>query len=84
MSITNISSREFNHDVGQAKRAAMDGPVIITDRGKPSHVLLNFDDYQKLKHEAPKLSDILACDEVNAELDTIKADLNSIKPADLS
>lgn len=48
MSITTISSREFNQDAGGAKKAAEKGPVIITDRGRPAHVLLSFEDYQKL------------------------------------
>jgi prevent-host-death family protein len=38
---TTLTAREFNQDTGRAKRAAEDGPVIITDRGKPSHVLLS-------------------------------------------
>ena len=29
-----LSSREFNQDTARAKRAANDGPVFITDRGK--------------------------------------------------
>ena len=37
---TILSSREFNPDVSRAKRAAEDGPVIITDRGQPAYVLL--------------------------------------------
>lgn len=48
MSITTLSSREFNQDIGRAKRAAHDGPVIVTDRGKPVHVLLSFDEYQRI------------------------------------
>ncbi len=48
MSITTMSSREFNQDAGGAKKAAEKGPVIITDRGRPAHVLLRFEDYQKL------------------------------------
>lgn len=43
-----ISSREFNQDAGGAKKAAANGPVVITDRGRPSHVLLRFEDYQTL------------------------------------
>ncbi|GAA3657722.1 type II toxin-antitoxin system Phd/YefM family antitoxin [Microbacterium marinilacus] len=35
-----ISSREFNRDVSAAKRAADHEPVVITDRGRESHVLL--------------------------------------------
>ncbi|SNQ48608.1 Antitoxin [Frankia canadensis] len=43
-----ISAREFNRDVSAVKRAATHGPVIITDHGRPSHVLLTFADYQRL------------------------------------
>ncbi len=45
---TTFSSREFNQDTGRAKRAAEDGPVFITDRGRPAHVLLSIDEYRKL------------------------------------
>ena len=60
MSITTISSREFNQDAGGAKRAAENGPVIITDRGRPSHVLLSFEDYRKLADRGPSLFEALA------------------------
>ena len=45
---TTLSSREFNQDTSRAKKAAADGPVFITDRGRPAHVLLTIEDYQKL------------------------------------
>lgn len=48
MPATTLSSREFNQDTGRAKKAAQNGPVFITDRGKPAHVLLSIDDYRKL------------------------------------
>lgn len=48
MTITKLSSREFNQDTGRAKKAAKSGPVVITNRGRPAHVLLTFDDYQRL------------------------------------
>jgi prevent-host-death family protein len=48
MTITTLSSREFNQDTGRAKKAATEGPVFITDRGKPAHVLLSIKDYQRL------------------------------------
>ena len=60
MSVTTISSREFNQDAGGAKKAADKGPVIITDRGRPAHVLLSFSDYQRLVGAGPSLSDALA------------------------
>jgi prevent-host-death family protein len=46
--ITKLSSREFNQDTGRAKRAAKRGPVFITDRGRPAHVLMTIETYQKL------------------------------------
>ena len=39
MTVTTVSSREFNQDTGRAKIAARSGPVFITDRGRPAHVL---------------------------------------------
>jgi len=45
---TQLSSREFNQDTSGAKRAAENGPVYITDRGRPAHVLMTFDDYEEL------------------------------------
>jgi hypothetical protein len=45
---TIISSREFNHDVAGAKRAAEKGPVIVTDRGAPAFVLLRYDEYRRM------------------------------------
>lgn len=45
---TQMSSREFNQDTSGAKKAAENGPVYITDRGRPAHVLLTFDAYEGL------------------------------------
>ncbi|MFA7505756.1 MAG: type II toxin-antitoxin system Phd/YefM family antitoxin [Burkholderiaceae bacterium] len=59
MSITTLSSRELNQDIGRAKRAANDGPVIITDRGKPVHVLLSFDEYQRIIGQQDNIVDQL-------------------------
>lgn len=41
MTITTLSSREFNQGVSGVKKAAKRGPVFITDRGRPAHVLLS-------------------------------------------
>ncbi len=67
MTITTLSSREFNRDTSRAKKAASAGPVFITDRGKPAHVLLSIAEYQSIigKHRSivdalsmPGLADI--------------------------
>ena len=48
MTITTLSSREFNQDTSRAKKAATAGPVFITDRGVPAHVLLSIEAYRQL------------------------------------
>jgi len=60
MAITTLSSREFNQDTGRAKKAAADGPVFITDRGEPSHVLLSIEEYRRLAGGQRSLLDALA------------------------
>lgn len=60
MTITTLSSRELNHDVSSAKKAAQKGPVVITDRGKPSHVLMTYDDFQRLTGRRRSLVEALA------------------------
>ena len=60
MPITTISSRELNQDVTRAKKAAKNGPVFITDRGKPVHVLLNIDEYHRLTKQRRNIADSLA------------------------
>lgn len=81
---TTISSREFNQEVSRAKKAAKLGPVIITDRGKPAHVLLSFKDYQRLRGRRQNIADLLALPgSENAEL-PIPVWRDVPTPADLS
>lgn len=58
--ITTLSSREFNQDTSGAKKATAQGPVFITDRGRPAHVLLTIEDYQKLAGGSIHIVDMLA------------------------
>ncbi len=60
MRITTKTSREFNQDTSGAKKAAQEGPVFITDRGRPAHVLLTIEDYRKLSGSEPSIVDLLA------------------------
>lgn len=85
MSITTLSSREFNQDTGGAKNAARSGPVFITDRGRPAHVLLTFEDYQRLIGSHDSIIDLLgvAADETDVELETPHP-RDLARPADLS
>lgn len=58
--ITTVTSRNFNQDVAGAKRAALAGPVFITDRGKPAHVLLSIEDYRRFSGQHRSLVDALS------------------------
>jgi prevent-host-death family protein len=84
MAIKTLSSREFNQDTSGAKKAANNGPVFITDRGKPAHVLLSIHDYQRLLGQPAKLSELLGMPSVvDAEFDPAKVVVNA-RPADLT
>ena len=58
-----VTSRAFNQDVSQAKRLARLEPVFVTDRGKPTHVLMSIDAFRALAAPAETLIDLLAIDE---------------------
>jgi prevent-host-death family protein len=60
MTITTIAGRELNQDTGDAKKAAKDGPVFITDRGRPALVLLTIEEYQRLTGALISIVDMLA------------------------
>ena len=63
MAVTKLSSREFNQDTSRAKRAAKRGPVFITDRGRPSHVLLTVEEYARITGRQKSIADLLAMPE---------------------
>ena len=54
-----VSSRDFNQDISAAKRAASEGPVVITDRGAPAYVLLSHDAYMALIGGGRSILDML-------------------------
>lgn len=84
ISPTTLSSRELNQDIGQAKRAARLGPVFITDRGKPSHVLLSIDDYRRLAGQRRSLVEALSMPGLaDIDFEPPRADI-SIRVPDLS
>jgi PHD/YefM family antitoxin component YafN of YafNO toxin-antitoxin module len=55
-----ISSREFNQDVSHAKREALNGPVFITDRGRPTHVLMSVEAFRAMTGQTESIVDLLA------------------------
>lgn len=84
MTITTLSSREFNQHASDAKKAARKGPVFITVRGKPAHVLLSIEDYRKLVGGQMTLVEALAQHDVpDFEFEPPRAK-ELFRPADLS
>lgn len=84
MTITTLSSREFNQNASDAKKAANKGPVFITDRGRPAHVLLSIKDYQQITGSRQKIADLLAMpgiEEVELEIPPLR---DLARPADFS
>jgi prevent-host-death family protein len=55
-----FSSRDFNQDISQAKRVAKLEPVFVTDRGRPTHVLMSIEAYRQLTGQTETLVDLLA------------------------
>ena len=76
--MTTMSAREFNQDVSAAKRAAASAPVIITDRGKPSFVLLSFEEYRRLTGQERNVIDWLAmADDTDFEVERVRVGLEA-------
>jgi len=78
MTITTMTSREFNQDASKAKRAAAEGPVFITDRGRPAHVLLTIEEYRRLVGREGSIADLLAMpgtEDIELPLDKIAISL---------
>jgi prevent-host-death family protein len=84
MAITTLTSREFNQDASGAKKAASKGPVFITDRGRPAHVLLTIEEYQRLAGGQRKIADALAMPgDEDVEFKAPRAEIKS-RAADLT
>jgi len=81
---TTVSSREFNQDLSKAKKATKLGPVVITDRGQPSHVLLTYQDYEEMLGRRRNILELLAMPEADAiEFDPPRMLDRIFKPVEL-
>lgn len=83
MSITTFSAREFNQDTSRAKKAASKGPVFITDRGEPAHVLLTIEEYRRLTGESMSLRQALEQEDGDFEFDPPKIKGPLSRPVEL-
>jgi prevent-host-death family protein len=83
MSKYTFSSRELNQALNQVKKSALSGPVIITDRGRPAHVMMSYAEYQRLTGKPVSIVQRLSspsADDVDFEPGKISV---GIKPAEL-
>jgi prevent-host-death family protein len=85
VAITTLSSREFNQATSRAKKAAKQGPVFITDRGRPAHVLLTIREYEKLANKRTSILDLLSMPGVgDIEFEPPRLGDELIRPVDFS
>ena len=63
-----VTAREFNQDIGRAKRLALTEPVFVTDRGRPTHVLLSMAAYRQLSGESEGILDLIGAPPGSAPL----------------
>jgi prevent-host-death family protein len=85
VAITTLSSREFNRGSSGAKKASKRGPVFITDRGRPAHVLLSIEEYRKITDKGQSIADLLAMPDADlVEFDPPRLGNELFPPVDLS
>ncbi len=86
MTITTLSSRDFARDLANAKKATKSGPLIVTDRGRPTFVLLKIEDYYSLAGAKGQsllaTMDAIPCG--SFEFDPPKLTGNSLLPPDFN
>jgi len=84
MTVTTLTSREVSQETSGAKKAARRGPVFITDRGRPAHVLLTIEDYRRLAGTSVSLAEALAQGgDVEFNFDPPRLGEGIFNPADL-
>ena len=77
-----FTSRDFNQATAAAKRAARDGPVVITDRGEPAFVLMTIEEYRRLAQPPKSVAEALGMEEA-ADVEFEPARLTDIsRPAE--
>ena len=78
-----ITSKEFNQKASSLKSIAAKEPVVITERGRPAHVLLSYEAYLRLRGESPKIADLLGMPAADALDDFLRPSRELSHSADL-
>lgn len=75
-----ITARDFNRDVSAAKRAADQGPVVITDRGEPAYVLLSIQEYREQQGSGESFVDRLSMeDDLDIDFDPVEMGVQGVE-----
>lgn len=83
MDKSTVSSRELNQALSRIKKSSLTAPVIITDRGRPSHVMMSYAEYQRLTGKKTSIVERLACSTPDDDaFEPVTARLG-LKPAEL-
>lgn len=78
------TSKEFNRQASALRRSASREPLLITERGRPAHVLMSYAAYQALQAPVQSVADALAMSVPDA-LDTVLAPSRELaRSADVS
>ena len=76
-----VTAAEFNQRPSRVKRAAEIEPVVITEHGRPSFVLLTYAEYQRLLRAPADLAEWLEMgEEIEFEIEPVGLD---IRPANV-
>ncbi|USX28282.1 type II toxin-antitoxin system Phd/YefM family antitoxin [Oxalobacteraceae bacterium OTU3CINTB1] len=84
MTITTLPIEQFLRKPSDATNAADSDPVFITERGRPTHVLIKFSDYQRLIREHRNMAELLSVpDMADIDFEPVRS-RETATPADLS
>ena len=75
MTIHTISSQAFNLSVSDAMKNSQTGPVLITENGRPTHVFLTYENYQRLSRVKGSVVELLALpgtEDIDLSIPTMK------------
>ncbi len=84
MTITTVTSRELNQDISKVKKVCEEGAVYVTNRGEPTHVMMTFEEYQKLIGNKTNIVELLTMEDNNIEFEVPKLKGDIFKVADLT
>ena len=84
MTTATLPIQDFIQNAADATDAANTEPVFITERGRTTHVLLKFSDYQRLIREHRNMAELLSVpDMADIEFEPVRS-RETPKPADFS